>query len=224
MTIIQNRCNRLVSQLFFFLSVYCFSFPFTTSSQALSDSTEFSHGTERSKTDAFIKKKQPSSMCECCKSVVKPVEGKVILALRQGKSLLTSTTGPVLTFPTHYILQHSVELGDLPNYLCVRFFHFINSSICLFQHCDYYHFGAPKLPSRRSSPPLSPLLSRHYNCPPCFPFPVPHAGQMIIWEFRELEKNASSRFICLYVLSRPPQSRSSENKISSGHCKEDTHP
>lgn len=68
-------------------------------------------------------------MCELCKRAVKPVEGKVILALRQEKSLLTSTTGPVHTFPTHYFLQHSVGVGNSPNYFMYPFLSFY-----LFQH------------------------------------------------------------------------------------------
>lgn len=50
------------------------------------------------------KKHSGVCVCVCCNRAVKPVEGKVILALRQGKNLSaglsTSTTGPVLTSPT----------------------------------------------------------------------------------------------------------------------------
>lgn len=54
-------------------------------------------------------------LCVCCNRAVKPVEGKVILTLRQGKNLSaglsTSSTGPVHTSPTHCILYHSFSFA-----------------------------------------------------------------------------------------------------------------
>lgn len=72
----------------------------------------------------------------CCNRAVKGVEGKAILALRQGKNLSaglsTSTTGPVHTLATHCILYHSlVQLIRLV-ILCINFFDFIFFSECLF--------------------------------------------------------------------------------------------
>ncbi len=83
---------------------------FAISSSAIAETTGFCLHMERSKTQKCKNIFECVRVCVCCNRAVKPIEGKVILALRQGKNLSaglsTSSTGPVHTSPTLCILYH----------------------------------------------------------------------------------------------------------------------
>ena len=143
-------------------------------------------------------------VCVCCNRVVKPVGGKVILALRQGKNLSaglsTSTTGPVLTSPTPCSpLPCSVDFICL--FLCFHFslnVGFPSWGFSLFCHQHVFKFPFPLYFILHSS-----LLPRDLPCMKLF-FLFPCFKAIFV------------------VFQRITESRSPGNKVSAGHWNETT--